>query len=232
MSMKRQEFFTRGLKELAGSFAKTPVGRFVDRRLLGLANLLAPEGLQQPASYSVTFPRPPGATSSFNSLCTRCGDCIAACPYGALFQFHEKQGPVLNPNFTACQLCSDWPCIKACETGALQKLPEQTLPAFGRLHVYADRCLNFANDNPKIAGTAGTRSEQLSKKKKKNFQQKMARANKGSMPTPSCSSCQTACPVAGVISYSAAKLPEVAGHCTGCGMCVPACPTGAVEVQW
>lgn len=65
--------------------------------------------------------RPPGAVDEamFFERCTRCGDCIEACPPGAIVA-HPIQGtPVLYADQAPCLLCEDLPCIAACATEAL-----------------------------------------------------------------------------------------------------------------
>lgn len=65
--------------------------------------------------------RPPGAVEEamFLERCTRCGDCLPACPYGSLKKDLETGYPVLFANESPCFLCEDFPCIAACETEAL-----------------------------------------------------------------------------------------------------------------
>jgi MauM/NapG family ferredoxin protein len=75
--------------------------------------------------------RPPGALpeASFVAACTRCGDCVTACPVGAIFTLGSDAGlasgtPVLEPAVTACLMCEDMPCASACPTDALA-VPEE-----------------------------------------------------------------------------------------------------------
>ena len=70
--------------------------------------------------------RPPGAAAleEFNNLCTKCDDCINACPEQVLFHAPVSAGsdvgiPVFDPRRKACFLCSDLYCITACKEGAL-----------------------------------------------------------------------------------------------------------------
>src|SRR5687768_6090369 len=65
--------------------------------------------------------RPPGAVEEclFLDRCTRCSDCVKACPYETIV-FDRRDGtPVIFPDRVACHLCSDFPCIAACEADAL-----------------------------------------------------------------------------------------------------------------
>ncbi len=68
--------------------------------------------------------RPPGAVQEdlFLERCTKCGDCIDACPHDAIKQLLVHETPGIFPGETPCQLCEDFPCIHACETDALVPL--------------------------------------------------------------------------------------------------------------
>ena len=151
--MNRHRFFRSGLKEIFAHLWKSPVGQLMSRQLQSLANLLAPQGLDYYVSQSTSsakildparhnskasrvreskgnslfFPRPPGSLpieKDFDKACTRCGDCRAACPHGAI-QGDENTGPFLDPNILACHLCVDYPCIEC--------LPRRGLAALGSL---------------------------------------------------------------------------------------------------
>ena len=65
--------------------------------------------------------RPPGAVeeSDFLERCTKCGDCLEACPYDAIVHNSQDDTPVIFPESSPCRLCEDFPCIRACETDAL-----------------------------------------------------------------------------------------------------------------
>lgn len=89
--------------------------------------------------------RPPGAIEerAFLSLCTRCGDCVQACPTGAIVpagvEHHAAEGfPLLDPTVGPCRMCPDTPCISACQTGALSRLIPLRM---GSAHVVLDRCV-------------------------------------------------------------------------------------------
>ena len=72
--------------------------------------------------------RPPGAVGEIEFLvaCTRCGECVKACPAGAILNLDDQAGlaagtPFLDPNrYRPCVVCTDAPCMPACPTGALQ----------------------------------------------------------------------------------------------------------------
>ncbi|QDU89794.1 quinol dehydrogenase periplasmic component [Pirellulimonas nuda] len=81
-----------------------------------------------PRSRSIPVFRPPGAIEEgrFLAGCTRCGDCITACPYQAIRKAPQRLGsvagtPVIEPDVAACLMCEDLPCIAACEPGVLTR---------------------------------------------------------------------------------------------------------------
>jgi ferredoxin-type protein NapG len=82
---------------------------------------------QPPAEAA--FIRPPGAgdEATFLTACTRCTDCITACPYDSIRrlgdEFDEAAGtPAIIPRESPCYLCADMPCIAACPTDALRPI--------------------------------------------------------------------------------------------------------------
>ena len=65
--------------------------------------------------------RPPGAVEEVDFLerCTKCSDCLEACPFEAIQKSSIDGTPVIFPDESPCQLCEDFPCIAVCETEAL-----------------------------------------------------------------------------------------------------------------
>lgn len=94
--------------------------------------------------------RPPGALDeeTFLERCTRCGDCIGACPHGAVLYYNEKappaiQGtPVMRPERRPCQMCDGFPCAAACEPNALE-VPAEQFVRIGRVRVVEERCIAY-----------------------------------------------------------------------------------------
>lgn len=77
---------------------------------------------------SLPLLRPPGAVQEMTFLdgCTRCGDCLEACPHDALHlapeRFRQAAGtPTFDPLGQPCLMCADMPCIAACEPGVLSR---------------------------------------------------------------------------------------------------------------
>ncbi len=94
---------------------------------------------------TVPLHRPPGAINEFQFLagCTRCGDCITACPYDAIVKAPERLGsvagtPIIEADTSACMMCEDFPCITSCEPGVLiDTIP----PIMGTARVTEHLCL-------------------------------------------------------------------------------------------
>jgi len=100
--------------------------------------------------------RPPFAISELEFLltCTRCTDCAEACPHGVVFPLAAKRGadvagtPALNLLHQGCHMCTDWPCVAACSSGAL-KIPEtretgQVMqPLLARVSINTETCLPY-----------------------------------------------------------------------------------------
>lgn len=120
------------------------VGRFI--------NDLFGEQLEETAArLEEHFPaliRPPGAVheESFLHLCRRCGACVRACPHFSVRVYFRspsffERTPYLDPRDSYCRFCENFPCIRACPSGAL-RLPTSGLPRIGTAQVMADRCVN------------------------------------------------------------------------------------------
>ena len=74
--------------------------------------------------------RPPGAIdeAGFLDACTRCAECITACPHDAVRLAPDRfriarATPIIDPAIQPCLMCDDTPCIDVCPTDAL--LPTQ-----------------------------------------------------------------------------------------------------------
>lgn len=91
--------------------------------------------------------RPPYALPELEFLlaCSRCGACTEACPHQVVFPLGGHLGPevvgtpALDLLNRGCQLCNDWPCVQACETGALVRplADDEQEPAAPRLAMAA-----------------------------------------------------------------------------------------------
>jgi ferredoxin-type protein NapG len=167
------------------------------------------------------FPRPPGSVRDperFRQICTECGDCIIACPYGAILRAPGIYGPVMDPNLAACALCKDYPCIQACDERALLPIPEGFLPKFGHAILNPQLCRNVPGKQENQ--TAGKKSGKSAARKAKS--KKLCRA------------CVEICPIPDAVSLlkGPIRIPAFAHHCTGCGLCVHECPESAIRIDY
>lgn len=92
--------------------------------------------------------RPPGASNErdFLARCVKCGRCIEACPYRALYADRSAIGPAsgaptLDVRSQACRLCEDLPCIKACPTEALHPLQSRRDVRMGIAVIDRELCI-------------------------------------------------------------------------------------------
>jgi MauM/NapG family ferredoxin protein len=145
--------------------------------------------------------RPPGALpeSEFLQRCTRCGECLRACPTNTLQPDWYRAGPEglwaphLNLRHAACdQNCNI--CGQVCPTRSIRplSLPERVYARVGVAVILRDRCLPWAQDQR-------------------------------------CLVCEEQCPYGAVVlqqdSLHRYGLPVVkADKCNGCGICEDKCP--------
>lgn len=85
--------------------------------------------------------------ASFLQRCTRCGDCVRACPHASVHVYNPGTGPlegtpVMLPERRACHMCDGFPCAAACETSALVP-PETPVWPLGTVQVDPARCIAF-----------------------------------------------------------------------------------------
>ena len=167
--------------------------------------------------------RPPGAAreEDFLAKCTKCGLCVAACPFKALVLARPgDERPVGTPYFlmrdNPCRMCRDIPCAMACPTGALDPLTVSDKDENGgmRLNVNLSRIGIAVIDRETCIAYWGIQ----------------------------CDACYRSCPVidkAITVEYTrnertgkhALLAPVVhSGHCTGCGLCERACVTKKASI--
>lgn len=153
--MDRRSFFRSGLRHAANTITETvsevggTIADFAHERADGAGGARASRarptaGDRPPPELPNLVTRPPGAVAEeqFRELCTKCEDCVEACPAWAIRQDPDGSGyPVLEPNTQACALCEDpLPCIASCETGALMMLPRESV-RLGIARVDLARCV-------------------------------------------------------------------------------------------
>jgi ferredoxin-type protein NapG len=129
--MSRADFLRGGFKLLAKH-----IGKAVKEEVKGKAE-----------KFIVPLLRPPGAIDevSFLIKCTRCDLCKEECPYNAIQPAGAEKGsamgtPEINPESQPCQMCEDFPCIRACPHEAL--VPDQSLK-IGTARIIQTKCFAF-----------------------------------------------------------------------------------------
>ena len=141
--------------------------------------------------------RPPGAITErqFLQACTRCDECIHACPKDAIQRVPKKMGfliagsPYIDPKKIPCVMCDDLPCISACPDGALVPPPNNDRMEVKMGYAILD---------------------------KKNCQ---------AYGDTFCQQCVIDCPIPGAIIQKDQKPIIDKRTCTGCGVCVLSCST-------
>ncbi len=166
--------------------------------------------------------RPPGALDELEFLtkCTRCDKCMRACPENAILVAPPSAGlalrtPYIDPRSVPCFLCTTLPCITACEEGALI-WPKRTIVG-GTLV-----------DGPKAVRMGTARVKQTRCVTWETVDRE-ARA---------CRICVDRCPYPEeAIRITKPGEGETIGHpevdaetCTGCGICVFACPAEPMAI--
>lgn len=176
--MHRRDFFRLGLRRTAETVLKVAEARAEHRAMLWI--------------------RPPFAIRELDFLlgCTRCDDCVSACPHGVIFKLPVRLGvraagtPALALANRGCRLCADWPCVAACRPKAL-RLPETSVenpPVLALVTLDTTHCLPYQG--------------------------------------PECGACRPVCPVPGALVWVGGIRPRIdPARCVGCALCREACVT-------
>jgi ferredoxin len=153
-SLDRRSFlrggFLRQLLKPVIEHATEPLNR-VEQGMQAAKERMHQERMQQEQRPQKPLPplhRPPGAISEAEFLagCTRCGDCHAACPYGAIRNAGPQYGPaaatpMIDAKYQPCLACADTPCITACAPRVLRREPEARFPTMGTVLVVEAACV-------------------------------------------------------------------------------------------
>lgn len=106
------------------------VGDSIAERLVAASEQLGANERAPSARFAKSFPvlRPPGAVEedAFLAGCTRCDECLKACPHDAIIhapaRFRVAAGtPMIDPMRQPCWMCDNTPCISACEPNVLRR---------------------------------------------------------------------------------------------------------------
>ena len=161
--------------------------------------------------------RPPFAISEldFITSCTRCDECISACPHQVIFPLPVRVGievaatPAMDLLNKGCHLCEGWPCVTACEPNALM-IPEALVVA-----IEDDEAV-VTEDDLELA-TALT----IPRLAEAEIDQQQCLPYSG----PECGACRGSCPIEGALVWQDEKPMIDADLCVGCAMCREACIT-------
>jgi len=93
--------------------------------------------------------RPPWAVApgEFDLRCTRCDDCVSACPTRVI-QRGEGGFPAIDFSAGECTFCGD--CVTACSTGALQRAAEAS--PWSLIAVLGEACVTRQGVECRICG--------------------------------------------------------------------------------
>ncbi|MGH7143254.1 MAG: 4Fe-4S dicluster domain-containing protein [Planctomycetota bacterium] len=209
---QRRDFFQKSARGAARGALQAaeflpPVARVF--RLLGVeltANLAAEVAGAAaaggpPARSWPVLTLPPGAVPNFYAVCTRCNECVASCPPWAIRKAGHDMGPQLEGY--PLLIPSEAPCKLCPDLPCVKSCPVEALKPLpvAAVRLGALAVIDYATC---------------------------------SVPRGKpCDECIKICPVgAQAIQVDARGWPQVvADGCTGCGMCVAPCPTGAVRME-
>lgn len=133
----RRRLLQTGLRSL-GELALRTVGAY----LAGYAEAMPGRAL--PVRTRI---RPPGARPEpeFVARCTRCDECIRACPFGALAPDEDGRPWLHDPAGHPCYMCEGFPCIAACGPSALT-FADRRLRTIGLAKVDLALCVAHAGE--------------------------------------------------------------------------------------
>jgi len=106
-----------------------------------------PKGTARASALNMV--RPPGALpdyTEFIDACQKCQKCAEACPYDVIDFLGVRAGagegtPFINVMVNPCRWCSDFPCIAACESGALSIVKDHAVKPIAKLSLNSEKCL-------------------------------------------------------------------------------------------
>lgn len=163
--MDRRRFFREGLRGLFGKVEKAtePVQRFA--RELGKLDPPVPSPAPTPQAPNASAPgparpvtlalplRPPGALpeADFLAACTKCGECLKACPAQCIVTDESVGGgfPAIVAERKPCVVCDSLACMEVCPTGALQVVPRFAI-RMGKAVWGEGKCLRGDGDDCRL----------------------------------------------------------------------------------
>ena len=198
-SVGRRGFFRRLMIQGVEKFEQ--VGERFARSVSNAEGFMADSPISAGAEQ-VRYLRPPGSLPEtlFQDACTRCGDCITACPANCITVdeagSHQATFPHILARQSPCVVCTDLSCMKVCPTDALSLLE------VGQINMgYA-----VLNDMTCLRGPGGDQED-----------------------CRLCiESCPRGEEAISVDQYHG--IIEIRDGCIGCGVCEHACPTDPASI--
>ncbi len=206
--------------------------------------------------------RPPGAVDEddFLKLCIKCGQCLQVCPYDSIKLEDIDGGASVGMAYIAplergCYLCSAFPCILACPTGALDHEKDELKYVHMGMAVVVNESACLALTNKKVPDSAIDRiyehTKVISSSEKANHRveitgnenekqklQKKVLENLEKFRGAECTICADMCPynpdplqAIGMVKKGDGLVPEIREACVGCGVCVELCPTQVLNIM-
>ena len=159
----RRGFFAKCLSDILA-----PVASLIESRMEPVTDVF--DGQFSPPSYDDDSPmmpglhrsrepqtilRPPGAKApdEFESMCSRCGACVEACPVKCIqIDASACVGdgyPYIAPAIAPCVMCDELACMKACPTGALTLVDKLSI-RMGLAEVKHETCLRHHGEDCRL----------------------------------------------------------------------------------
>jgi ferredoxin-type protein NapG len=176
--MNRRRFFREGLAELLKPLDRVvrpieelakQVGKLDEPRPAPPTPYVPPFEVKRPAntvSYSppstqgtddvddtLHFIRPPGARAEheFLNVCSRCANCVHACPVNAIQLDYSSRtaggAPYIDPDNSACVMCDGLSCMSQCPSSALMLVPREEID-IGTAEWNSGLCLRTVTGEP------------------------------------------------------------------------------------
>jgi len=94
--------------------------------------------------------RPPWAVGvdAFESMCTRCGDCVEVCPTH-IITIGDGGYPKVDFSVGECTFCAD--CVSACKPGALRRAKPEDAPWQMKVAI-GESCLSMRGVECRVCG--------------------------------------------------------------------------------
>ena len=149
--------------------------------------------------------RPPWAVSEalFVERCTRCGECLRACPYG-IIKAGRGKFPVLDFSQHGCSFCKE--CVAVCEPKVLNFDPSEGAEPWALIATILPACLSL---NAIICRSCG----EVCEARAISFKLELggvARPNVNNESCTGCGACFAVCPVKAVKILPRGRQSEAA----------------------